>query len=105
MLGLLLIYKAITVLLTIKITKMPLLNMYLTIGGVKIRVLGYTPEFFFTVAPRSLVGPHFHTLSWHYKEATLLKQLNGLDSSQYKKRPMYWSNWKQGLTKTPIKCM
>ena len=46
MLGLLLIYKAITVLMTIKITKMALVNMYmyLTIGGVKIRVLSYTPE-------------------------------------------------------------
>ena len=39
-----LIYKAITVLRTSKITKMALVNMYLTIGGMKIRVLGYTPE-------------------------------------------------------------
>ena len=31
------------VLITIEITKMALVNMYLTIGGVKIRVLGYTP--------------------------------------------------------------
>ena len=46
MLGLQLIYKAITVLMTLKITKMALVNMYLTIGGVKIRVLGYTPEIF-----------------------------------------------------------
>ena len=32
--------------MTIKITKMALVNMYmyLTIGGVKIRVLSYTPE-------------------------------------------------------------
>ena len=58
MLGLLLIYKAITVLMTFKITKMGLVNMYLTIGSVKIRFLGYTPEIF-SVAPRSLVGPHF----------------------------------------------
>ena len=46
MLGLLLIYKAITVLMTITITKMALVNMYPTIGGVKIRVVGYTPEIF-----------------------------------------------------------
>ena len=46
MLGLLLIFKAITVLMTIKITKMALVNIHLTNGGVKIRVLGYTPEIF-----------------------------------------------------------
>ena len=46
MLGSLLIYKAITVLMTIKINKMALVNMYLTIGGVKISVVGYTPEIF-----------------------------------------------------------
>ena len=57
MLGLLLIYKSINVLMTIKITKIALVNMYLTIGGVKIRVVGYIT--FFTLTPRSLVGPHF----------------------------------------------
>ena len=46
MLGLLLIYKAIKVLMTIKITKMASVKIYLTIGGVKIRVVGYTPEIF-----------------------------------------------------------
>ena len=65
MLGLLLIYKAITVLMTIKITKMALVNMYLTIGGVKIRVLGYTPEIFSLWPHAALWGLTFHTLSWH----------------------------------------
>ena len=46
MLGLLHIYKAITVLMTIIITKMALVNMYLTIGGVKIIVVGHTLEIF-----------------------------------------------------------
>ena len=59
MLGLLTIYQAITVLMTIKITKLALVNMYLTISGVKIRVLGNTPEIFSLWLPRSLVGPHF----------------------------------------------
>ena len=65
MLGLLLIYKAITVLMTIIITKMALVNMYLTIGGVKIRVLGYTPEIFSLWPHTALWGLTFHTLSWH----------------------------------------
>ena len=51
MLGLLLIYKEITILMTIKITKMAWVNMDLTIGGVKIRVLSYTPEIY-------LLWPH-----------------------------------------------
>ena len=59
MLGLLLIFKATTVLMTIKITKMALVNMYLTIGGEKVRVLGYNSRIFFTVAPRNLVELHF----------------------------------------------
>ena len=59
MLGLRLIYKAITLLMTTKITKMALVNMYLTIGGVKIGVVGYTPECFSLWPHRSLVGPHF----------------------------------------------
>ena len=44
MLGLLLIYKSITGLMTMEITKMALVNMCQTIGSVKIGVLGYTPE-------------------------------------------------------------
>ena len=42
MLGLLLIFKAITVLMTLKITKMALMNICLNIGGVEIRVRGKT---------------------------------------------------------------
>ena len=38
---------------------MAVVNMHLTIGNVKNGVLSYTPEISFTVAPRSLVGPHF----------------------------------------------
>ena len=65
MLGLLLIYKACIVLMTIKITKRALVNMYLTIGGVKIRVLGYTPEIFSLWLHAALRGLFCHTLSWH----------------------------------------
>ena len=43
--------------MTIKITIMAMVSMYLNIGGVKIIVFRYRN--FFTVAPRSLVGPHF----------------------------------------------
>ena len=39
-----------------KTTKMPLLNMYLTIGGVKIRVLGYTAEIFSHCGPTQPCG-------------------------------------------------
>ena len=63
--GLLLIYRAVTVLMTSKITKMALVKMYLTIGGVKIRVLGYTPEFFSLWPHAALWGLTFHTLAWH----------------------------------------
>ena len=63
--GLLLIYKAITVLMTLKITKMALVNMYLSIGGVKIRVVGYTPEFFSLGPHAALLGLTFHTLPLH----------------------------------------
>ena len=52
-------FGTITQLMTIQTTKMARVNMYPTIGGVKTRVFGYTPEIFFTVAPRSLVGAHF----------------------------------------------
>ena len=64
MLGLLLIYKAITVLITIKFTKMALVKMYLTIGSVKIRFLGYTPKIFsqWPHADAALWGLTFHTL-------------------------------------------
>ena len=62
MLGLLLIYKAIIVLMTIKITKMALVNMYLTIGGAEIRFLGYTPEIFSQWPHAALWGLTFHTL-------------------------------------------
>ena len=65
MLGLLPIYKAITVLMTIKITKTAFVNMYLTIGGVKIRVVGYTPEIFSLCSHAALWGLIFHTLSLH----------------------------------------
>ena len=65
MLGLRLIYKAITVLMTTKITKMALVNMYLTIGGVKFGVVGYTPEFFSLWPHAALWGLTFHTFSWH----------------------------------------
>ena len=60
---------------------MPLVNMYLTIGGVKIRVLGYTPEIFSLWPHAALWGLTLHTLSWHQKEATLLKQRDGLAAS------------------------
>ena len=63
MLGLLLIYKEITILMTIKITKVALVNMDLTIGGVKIRVLAYILEFFFVWPYAALWGLTFHTLS------------------------------------------
>ena len=60
--GLLVIYKAITVLMTIKNTKMALVNMYLTIGGMKMRVFGYTPEIFSLWPPAALWGLPSHTL-------------------------------------------
>ena len=63
MLGKLFIYKAITVLMTMKITKMALVNMYLTIGGVKIKVLVYTPENVSLWPHAALWGLTFHTLS------------------------------------------
>ena len=44
---------------------MALVNMYLTIGGVKIRVVGYTPEIFSLWPHAALWGLTFHTLSWH----------------------------------------
>ena len=59
---LLLIYKAITQLMTIKITKIALVNMYLTTGGWKIRVLGYTPEMFSLWLHAALWGLTLHTL-------------------------------------------
>ena len=63
-LGVLLIFKAITVLMTIKITKMALVDMYLTTGGVKIRVLDYFPEIFSLWPHSALQGITFHTLQW-----------------------------------------
>mgnify|MGYP001803439631 CR=1 FL=1 len=62
--------------MTIKITKMASVDMYLTTGGVKIRVLGYFQEIFFTVASLSLAGPHFPYITMVMKggnstEATL----------------------------------
>ena len=74
MLDLLLVYKAITVLMTIKITKMALVNMYLTIGGVKIRFLGYTPEFFSQWPHAALWGLTFDIYSGN------------------RRRQLYWSN-------------
>ena len=48
--------------MTIKITKLALVNMYLTIGRVKIRVLGYTPEFLSLWPRAALWGLAFHIL-------------------------------------------
>ena len=67
--------------MTAKITKMALVNMYLTIGGVKMRVLGYTPEIFSLWPHAALWGLTFYSLTWHKKKATVLKQRNGLASS------------------------
>ena len=52
MLGLLLIFKVIKVLMAIKITKMALVNMYLTIGDAKISVFLVIFQKFFTVISR-----------------------------------------------------
>ena len=72
---------------------MALVNMYLTIGSVKIRFLGYTPEIFHS----SPMQPCGASLSIHYN-GNRRRQLywsNVMDwplPPQYKKRPMHWAN-------------